>query len=114
MKRNLSQLTIESLLSSSKKSKKHTDAVNDVSLSVTRVQTESASGSGTSSGDNAETVTSLSEQTDCAQTGTLATEESTTSADASDGWPSLWLLEQRLKFCEKYPWLFPNQGKIGK
>lgn len=112
MKRNLNQLTIESIFISNKKSKGHTDAVNDDSLSVTRVQTEeSASGSGTASGDSAETVTSLSAH--CAQIGTLDTEESTTT-DATDGWPSLWLLEQRLKFCEKYPWLFPNQGKIGK
>ena len=50
---------------------------------------------------------------ECAQTGATTTAESST-ADATDGWPTLWFEEQRAKLCEKYPWLFPNQGKIGE
>ena len=29
-------------------------------------------------------------------------------------WPSVWTLQQRDEFCEKYPWLRAKKQKLGK
>ena len=79
-------------------------------VAVTRIQAEeSASGSGTAT----HAIDTVATQCGQSESGGTSVEDSPSVVDANEGWPTLWL-EERVKFCEKYPWLFANQGKIGK